>query len=234
VRRYRHRVVEWGQTVKAFVVVRKGHQVASPSRGVSADRGSPSFKRPESIEFIDALPKNPLGKSCARIYAHRREGSDAAPREKESARRTPAPASAGAVEVSSQLDASPATLRYPGARPTITPAMAVQLLELIEQVEDDQEARMLANHCDRLVLLPASMLEWMRIGRVACGPIQAYCRDNQRRRAGRRPRTCAGGGYSSRDLDRQIRDYSCEAWHDAPFRGTQRLPRLIAPPMLSA
>ena len=37
-----------------------------------------------------------------------------------------------------------ATLRYPGARAEITPAMAVRMLELIEQIEDDDEARMLA------------------------------------------------------------------------------------------
>jgi len=54
-----------------------------------------------------------------------------------------APASAGAVEVSFASGCVTATLRYAGARTTITPAMAVQLLELIEQVEDDGEARML-------------------------------------------------------------------------------------------
>jgi enoyl-CoA hydratase/carnithine racemase len=37
-----------------------------------------------------------------------------------------------------------ATLRYPGARAHMTPTMAVRMLELIEQVEDDSEARMLA------------------------------------------------------------------------------------------
>src|ERR1700687_1619958 len=55
-----------------------------------------------------------------------------------------APASAGAVEVSFASECVTATLRYPGARAAITPAMAVQLLELIEQVEDDEEARILA------------------------------------------------------------------------------------------
>jgi acyl-CoA synthetase (AMP-forming)/AMP-acid ligase II len=54
--------VEWGQTVKAFVVVRKGHQVGSPELAEFCRSRLASFKRPESIEFIDALPKNPLGK----------------------------------------------------------------------------------------------------------------------------------------------------------------------------
>ncbi|HYR80057.1 MAG TPA: AMP-binding protein [Candidatus Dormibacteraeota bacterium] len=54
--------VEWGQTVKAFVVVRKGHQVGRPELAEFCRSRLASFKRPESIEFIDALPKNPLGK----------------------------------------------------------------------------------------------------------------------------------------------------------------------------
>src|SRR6202158_5608144 len=63
---------------------------------------------------------------------------------KETARRTHAPGLAGAVEVSFASGCVTATLRYVGARAAITPAMAVQLLELIEQVEDDEEARILA------------------------------------------------------------------------------------------
>lgn len=54
--------VEWGQTVKAFVVARKGHQVGKPELAEFCRSRLASFKRPESIEFIDALPKNPLGK----------------------------------------------------------------------------------------------------------------------------------------------------------------------------
>ncbi|HXW85074.1 MAG TPA: AMP-binding protein [Candidatus Binataceae bacterium] len=58
--------VEWGQTVKAFVVLRRGaatteQEIAEFCRGRLA-----SFKRPEKIEFIDALPKNPLGKILRR------------------------------------------------------------------------------------------------------------------------------------------------------------------------
>lgn len=54
--------VEWGQTVKAFVVARTGHQVGAPELEDFCRSRLASFKRPESIEFIDALPKNPLGK----------------------------------------------------------------------------------------------------------------------------------------------------------------------------
>ncbi len=55
--------VEWGQTVKAFVVAapgRKGH--AHDDLSEFCRTRLASFKRPEPIEFIDALPKNPLGK----------------------------------------------------------------------------------------------------------------------------------------------------------------------------
>jgi long-chain acyl-CoA synthetase len=54
--------VEWGQTVKAFVVARKGMKVTEKQLGEFCRGRLSSFKRPERIEFIDALPKNPLGK----------------------------------------------------------------------------------------------------------------------------------------------------------------------------
>ncbi len=54
--------VEWGQTVKAFVVVRKGKTVTEQELAEFCRSRLASFKRPERIEFIDALPKNPLGK----------------------------------------------------------------------------------------------------------------------------------------------------------------------------
>jgi acyl-CoA synthetase (AMP-forming)/AMP-acid ligase II len=54
--------VEWGQTVKAFVVVRSGQKVTEAELAEFCRSRLASFKRPETIEFIDALPKNPLGK----------------------------------------------------------------------------------------------------------------------------------------------------------------------------
>jgi long-chain acyl-CoA synthetase len=54
--------MEWGQTVKAFVVARKGKKVTEKQLGEFCRSRLSSFKRPERIEFIDALPKNPLGK----------------------------------------------------------------------------------------------------------------------------------------------------------------------------
>ncbi|HEV2171449.1 MAG TPA: hypothetical protein VGR40_10895, partial [Candidatus Binatus sp.] len=54
--------VEWGQTVKAFVVVRKGANATESELTDFCRSRLASFKRPEKIEFIEALPKNPLGK----------------------------------------------------------------------------------------------------------------------------------------------------------------------------
>jgi acyl-CoA synthetase (AMP-forming)/AMP-acid ligase II len=54
--------VEWGQTVKAFVVLRNGAKVSESELEDFCRARLASFKRPERIEFIDALPKNPLGK----------------------------------------------------------------------------------------------------------------------------------------------------------------------------
>ena len=54
--------VEWGQTVKAFVVKRPGQNVTAPEIVEFCRTRLASFKRPEAIEFIEALPKNPLGK----------------------------------------------------------------------------------------------------------------------------------------------------------------------------
>ena len=54
--------VEWGQVVKAFVVKRPGEDVSEKDLIEFCRKRLSSFKCPESIEFIDALPKNPLGK----------------------------------------------------------------------------------------------------------------------------------------------------------------------------
>ncbi|HEY6418897.1 MAG TPA: AMP-binding protein [Candidatus Binataceae bacterium] len=54
--------VEWGQTVKAFVVPRASAKVTQAELAEFCRGRLSSFKRPEAIEFMDALPKNPLGK----------------------------------------------------------------------------------------------------------------------------------------------------------------------------
>lgn len=64
--------VEWGQTVKAYVVLRPGQKAGAQDLQEFCRTRLASFKRPEHIEFIDALPKNALGK-ILRKELHARE-----------------------------------------------------------------------------------------------------------------------------------------------------------------
>jgi acyl-CoA synthetase (AMP-forming)/AMP-acid ligase II len=54
--------VEWGETVKAFVVPRPGVKLSEQELSEFCRSRLASFKRPESFAFLDALPKNPVGK----------------------------------------------------------------------------------------------------------------------------------------------------------------------------
>lgn len=57
---------EWGEAVKAVVVVRKGHDVSEAELLEYCREGLPGFKRPRSVDFIDELPRNPNGKIVRR------------------------------------------------------------------------------------------------------------------------------------------------------------------------
>src|SRR5580693_1531606 len=82
-------------------------------------------------------PAQGSSRSCGRRLTAR-------PAKKSRSRRAPRGAPAGAIDVAFASGCVSATLRYPGARAILTPAMAVRMLELFEQVEDDDRARMLA------------------------------------------------------------------------------------------
>jgi acyl-CoA synthetase (AMP-forming)/AMP-acid ligase II len=64
--------VEWGQTVKAYLVLRPGQKASVQDLQEFCRTRLASFKRPEQIEFLDALPKNALGK-ILRKELHARE-----------------------------------------------------------------------------------------------------------------------------------------------------------------
>ncbi|MGD0766368.1 MAG: long-chain-fatty-acid--CoA ligase [Dehalococcoidia bacterium] len=54
--------VEWGERVKALVVLRPG-EAMTPAEVVEYCKGRiASFKAPEEVAFVDELPRNPLGK----------------------------------------------------------------------------------------------------------------------------------------------------------------------------
>jgi acyl-CoA synthetase (AMP-forming)/AMP-acid ligase II len=58
--------VEWGQRVAAFVVLRPGVQATAAELGEFCRQRLASFKKPEVIQFLDELPKNPMGKILRR------------------------------------------------------------------------------------------------------------------------------------------------------------------------
>jgi acyl-CoA synthetase (AMP-forming)/AMP-acid ligase II len=54
--------LEWGQEVRAVVVLKRGEKT-TPEEMIEFCRSKLSgFKRPRSVVFIDALPRNPMGK----------------------------------------------------------------------------------------------------------------------------------------------------------------------------
>jgi len=54
--------VEWGETIKAVVVPRKGASIDAAEVIEFCRRRLASFKRPEMVEFVSELPRNALGK----------------------------------------------------------------------------------------------------------------------------------------------------------------------------
>ena len=54
--------VDWGQKIAAFVALRPGKTASAEELSDFCRQRLASFKKPEMIRFVDALPKNPLGK----------------------------------------------------------------------------------------------------------------------------------------------------------------------------
>ena len=57
---------KWGETVKALVVKKEGTEPTPASIIGFAKERIASFKCPTSVDFIDALPRNPSGKILKR------------------------------------------------------------------------------------------------------------------------------------------------------------------------
>lgn len=52
----------WGETVKALVALRRGATATAEELIEHCRQGIASYKKPTSIDFVDALPRNPSGK----------------------------------------------------------------------------------------------------------------------------------------------------------------------------
>lgn len=57
----------WGEAVKAVVVLRPGTQVTASDLLAFARKSLAGYKCPKSIDFIEALPRNPSGKILKRV-----------------------------------------------------------------------------------------------------------------------------------------------------------------------
>ena len=58
---------QWGEAVKAIVVLRPGASATAPEI-IDFCRGKiAGFERPRSVDFVDALPRNPGGKVLKRV-----------------------------------------------------------------------------------------------------------------------------------------------------------------------
>ena len=57
---------EWGETLRAYVVVRAGHAITAAEVADYCRRELADFKRPRQVVFLDELPRNPTGKVLKR------------------------------------------------------------------------------------------------------------------------------------------------------------------------
>ncbi|HEX2689373.1 MAG TPA: AMP-binding protein [Kofleriaceae bacterium] len=57
---------EWGETLRAFVVLRDGHQLSEQDILTYCKDSLADFKRPRKVTFLSELPRNPTGKVLKR------------------------------------------------------------------------------------------------------------------------------------------------------------------------
>jgi len=65
---------DWGEVPKAFCVVKEGCEDCTPEEIMEYCRTNlASYKRPRVVEFIDELPRNPMGKVLKRVLRERED-----------------------------------------------------------------------------------------------------------------------------------------------------------------
>lgn len=57
----------WGESVKAVVVHRKGHELTEEDVKNYCKENMASYKKPKTVDFVEELPKNPSGKILKRV-----------------------------------------------------------------------------------------------------------------------------------------------------------------------
>jgi acyl-CoA synthetase (AMP-forming)/AMP-acid ligase II len=65
---------DWGEAVKAFVVLREGQTINEQELIEYCKKSLASYKKPKAIDFVPSIPRNPSGKALKRIlreeYGH--------------------------------------------------------------------------------------------------------------------------------------------------------------------
>ncbi len=61
----------WGETVKAVVVLRAGQEATQEEIVEFCKARLASYKKPTSVDFVESLPKNPVGKVLKRELRRR-------------------------------------------------------------------------------------------------------------------------------------------------------------------
>lgn len=59
--------LEWGEAVKAVVVLKSGMHATEGDIITTAARHLASYQKPKSVDFVDSLPKAPTGKILKRV-----------------------------------------------------------------------------------------------------------------------------------------------------------------------
>ena len=62
---------DWGERVRAVVLLEVGASITEPDVIEHCRPRLAGFKRPESVVFIDELPRNPMGKVLKRVLRER-------------------------------------------------------------------------------------------------------------------------------------------------------------------
>lgn len=62
---------QWGEAVKAFVVLKPGEQLSREEISARFKSSIAGYKRPRYVEFVDQLPRDPLGKLLRRELSER-------------------------------------------------------------------------------------------------------------------------------------------------------------------
>ena len=57
---------EWGETLRAFVVLRNGESISETEVVAYCREGLADYKRPRKVTFLAELPRNPTGKVLKR------------------------------------------------------------------------------------------------------------------------------------------------------------------------